>query len=161
MQQWIMDEWKALEHGTVSHQHKKRRALSPRHMRTMSVGNNDGEMQGEGWSFLLWQASKQPAGWIAVIGVKCPQLAVHWQSCAARSSILSLRRSCRRRGAGTGVRLSRVTHVALTLAAVWRMSGSSLTKSIAISSLGPHAGQEGVIWLQMVEREKHLFNGAF
>lgn len=119
---WMESSW---TWRCVSHQHKKRRALSPRHMRIMSVGNNGGEMQGEGWSFLLWQASKQPAGWIAVIGVKCPQLAVHWQSCAARSSILSLRRSCRRggrrRGAGTGVRLSRLTHVALTLAAVWRM----------------------------------------
>lgn len=92
---WMESSW---TWRCVSHQHKKRRALSPHHMRTMSVGNNDGEMQGEGWSFLLWQASKQPAGWIAVIGVKCPQLVVHWQSCAARSSILSLRRSCRRRG---------------------------------------------------------------
>lgn len=42
-----------------------------------SPRNNGSETRAEGWSFLLWQASKQPAGWMAVIGVKCPQLAVH------------------------------------------------------------------------------------
>lgn len=126
----------------VFHRHKKHRALSPRHVRTMSAGNNGGEMQGKGWSFLLWQASKQPAGWIAVIGVKCPQLAVHWQSCSARSSVLSLRRPCGRGGGGQVQVWDSADSLmwCLRLQQCGEWSGGSLTKSIAISSLGRGVG---------------------
>lgn len=153
MHRWIMDEWKALEHGTTFLGEIK--SAVPSSTPATSPRNNGGEMRAEGWSFLLWQASKQPAGWIAVIGVKCPQLAVHCSLASISSSPLRKEEG----GWGTGVVLGRLTHVALTLTAVWRMKRRLPCKIDCHIIIGPHAGQKGVMRLQM-EKKRHLLNCA-
>lgn len=152
MHRWIMDEWKALEHGAALLGEIK--SAVPSRAPATSLRNNRGETRAEGWSFLLWQASKQPAGWIAVIGVKCPQLAVHWQSRGARFYLTSPLRK-EEGGSGTGMGLCRLTHVVLTLAAVWRMKHRLPYKIDCHIIIGPYAGQKGVMRLQM-EKRRHI-----